>query len=55
MAAETPALFGELRKRNRCRIFFDPASKVFQSLRHSAPPEGRGYLELVPPPTTIVL
>src|SRR5262249_40957895 len=28
MAAEPPALFGELRKRNRRRIFFDPASKV---------------------------
>jgi hypothetical protein len=55
MAAETAALFGELRKCNRRRVFFDPASKVFQSIRHSAPAEGRGYLEVVPPPTTIVL
>ena len=46
MPAEAPALFGELRKRNRRRIVFDPASKVFQSnvVRHSAAPEGRGYL-----------
>ena len=28
----TPELFGELRKRNRRRIFLDPASKVFEPL-----------------------
>ncbi len=53
MPAETPALFGELCKRNRRRIVVDPASKVFHSsvVRHSAAPEGRGYLAL----TTMVL
>jgi len=52
----SPVLFSQLRKRNRRRIFFDPASKVFHStaVRHSATLEGRGYLE-VPPLTTIVL
>ena len=50
--AEATAFFGELRKRNRRRIIFDPASKVFQSnaFRHAASPEGRGYLV-----TTMVL
>jgi hypothetical protein len=45
MLAQATALFGELRKRNRRRIVFDPASKVFQSdaVRHAVP-EGRGYL-----------
>src|SRR5262245_32855049 len=46
VAAQAAAFFGELRKRNRRRILFDPASKVFQSgvVRHPAAPEGRGYL-----------
>src|SRR5262245_1993175 len=57
MPAEAAALFSELRKSNRRRILFDPASKIFQSLvfRHAAPSEGRGYLEVPPAPTTIVL
>ena len=56
VAAQTPALLGELGKRNRRRIFIDPAPKVFQSVRHTAPPEGRGYLEVLPPAlTTMVL
>ena len=56
MLTEAPILFGELRKCNRRRIFFDPASKIFHSsaVRHSAP-EGRGYLAVPPPPTTTVL
>ena len=43
--AEATAFFGKLRKRNRRRILFDPASKVVQSavVRHAAAPEGRGY------------
>jgi hypothetical protein len=52
MTAETTALFGELRKCNRRRVFFDPASKVFQPVRHSAP-VGRDYFEVVAAPTTI--
>src|SRR5262249_44889008 len=56
MPAQTTAFFRELGKSNRRRIFLDPASKVFQSVRHTAPREGRSYLE-VPPlaRTTIVL
>jgi hypothetical protein len=44
--AEPPALFGELRKSNRRRILFDPASKLVQSdgIRHAAALRGRGYL-----------
>src|SRR6185503_794168 len=42
--AEPPALFGELRKSNRRRILFDPASKLVQSdgIRHAAALRGRG-------------
>ena len=56
MKTQAPAFVGELGKRDRRRILFDPASKVFQSVRHPAPREGRGYLEVLPvAPTTIVL
>src|SRR5262245_1237290 len=48
MPADAAALFGELRKSNRRRILFDPASKVFEAgvVRHAAAPAGRGYLAL---------
>ena len=56
MKTHAPAFFGELGKRDRRRIRFDPASKIFQSVRHPAPREGRGYLEVLPvAPTTTVL
>ena len=46
MPAGAPTLFGELRKRNRRRIVFDPASQVVQAdgFRHAAALEGRDYL-----------